>query len=97
MRIISVKTLKDFAATHPNIRQPLKIWIDLVKNADWDSPAKVRSSFNSADFLPDDRVVFDIGGNNFRIICKMKYPFRVMYVRFVGTHAEYDQIDAKTI
>lgn len=97
MRIISVKTLKDFAAKQPGISQPLKIWIDTVEKADWDSPAKIRAYFNTADFLSDDRVVFDIGGNNYRIICKIKYPYRVMYVRFVGTHKEYDRIDAETI
>lgn len=97
MRIIAVKTLKDFATTHPDINQPLKIWIDLVKAADWNTPAKVRSFFNTADFLPDDRVVFNIGGNNFRVVCKMKYSFRIMYIRFIGTHQEYDRIDAVTI
>ncbi|MBF0545122.1 MAG: type II toxin-antitoxin system HigB family toxin [Candidatus Riflebacteria bacterium] len=97
MRIISVKTLKDFAANHPNIKQPLKIWLDFVEKADWDSPAKIKSHFNTADFLPNDRVIFNIGGNNYRIVCAIKYPYRVMYVRFIGTHKEYGQIDAKTI
>lgn len=97
MRIISVKTLKDFSVNHPKIKQPLKIWLDFVENADWDSPAKIKSCFNTVDFLPDDRVVFNIGGNNYRIVCKIKYPYRIIYIRFIGTHKEYDHIDAKTI
>lgn len=97
MRIISVKALKQFAKKHPDLRQALNIWIHLVEKADWKSPAEVRRLFNTADFLADNRVVFDLGGNKYRMICVMKYPYRIVYVRFIGTHKDYDRIDATTI
>lgn len=97
MRIISRRTLREFAAKHPHIRQPLDTWYDLVIRAVWDTPNDVKQLFGSADILPENRVVFNIGGNNYRLVVKIEYRFQTVYIRFIGTYTEYDRIDAKTI
>lgn len=97
MRIIARKTLREFAVRHPRSRQPLDDWYALVSAADWQTSSDVKRLFRSADFLPDNRVVFNIGGNDFRLVVKIEYRFRTVYIRFIGTHADYDRIDATTI
>lgn len=97
MRIISAGTLRQFAEKHPDLKKTMNIWIDLVEKADWKSPAEIRRLFNTADFLADNRVIFDLGGNKYRMVCVVKYPYRIVYVRFIGTHKAYDRIDAATI
>lgn len=97
MRIIARKTLREFGTKHPQARQPLDDWYRLVKRLEWRRPADIKGLFRSADFLPDNRVVFNINGNNYRLIAKIEYELGAVYIRFVGTHAEYDKIDAETI
>lgn len=97
MRILTKKRLRDFWELHPQTEQPLKRWHDYVQKAAWSSPTDVKRDFQSADILPDNRVVFNIGGNNYRLIVKIEYRFQDVYVRFIGTHREYDRIDATTI
>jgi mRNA interferase HigB len=98
MRIFSRSTLMDFWAKHPDARDPLRLWFTIVEKASWGGPADVRSVFGSADFLPNNRIVFDIKGNTYRLIVQVKYdPLYLVYIRFVGTHAEYDRIDASTV
>lgn len=100
MRIIARKSLHEFSVRHPRSRQPLDdwyIWYILATAADWQSPSEVKRIFRSADFLPDNRVVFNIGGNDYRLVVKIEYRFRTVYIRFIGTHADYDRIDATTI
>ena len=97
MRIIARSTLRAFAARHPQARQPLDDWYKFAAHAVWQTPADVRLHFRSADILPDNRVVFNIGGNRYRLVVKIEYQFQTIYIRFVGTHAEYDRIDATTI
>ena len=100
MRIIAKRTLRQFWETHPRGVQaetPLKVWYSTVEAADWMSPADVKSTFGDASILKSSRVVFNIAGNKFRLIAHINYQYRVVYVRFVGTHAEYDAIDAETI
>jgi mRNA interferase HigB len=97
MRIIARKTLKDFWAEHPGAEQPLRAWFEAAQKADWGSPQAVKADYRSASILEDNRVCFNVGGNNYRLIVKINYPYRVVYVRFIGTHAEYDRIDARTI
>jgi mRNA interferase HigB len=82
---------------HPQVEQPLKRWHDYVRKAAWSSPADVKRDYQTADILPDNRVVFNISSNNYRLIVKIEYRFQDVYVRFIGTHAEYDRIDATTI
>ena len=97
MRIISRAPLRDFSDRHPHARQPLEAWYGRVRHATWKSPADVKSDYSTADILPDQRIVFNIGGNNYRLVVRINYQRQAVYVRFIGTHAEYDRIDATTI
>ena len=97
MRIIARSILCDFAAKHPQSRQPLDDWYKLAVRAEWNTPAAVKVHFRSADILPDNQVVFNIGGNGYRLVVKIEYGFKTIFVRFIGTDAEYDRIDATNI
>lgn len=98
MRIIARRTLKAFWSVHNQAEAPLTAWYVAVSRADWRSPADVKAMFGtSVDFLGDNRVVFDIAGNKYRLVVHVAYPFRTVLVKFVGTHAEYDRIDAETV
>src|SRR5688500_8326447 len=100
MRIIAKRTLRQFWENHPRgeaARVPLLVWHSTVEDADWAKPADVKATFGDASILKDSRVVFNIGGNRYRVVVRINYPYRVVYIRFVGTHAEYDKIDAETI
>lgn len=97
MRIIARSRLKEFWEKHSDAEQPLKSWFDLVKNECWQKPNDVKLSFNSADILPNNRVIFNIKGNKYRLIINVKYEMKIVYIRFIGTHAEYDKIDAINI
>jgi len=97
MRIISHKTLREFTEKHSQSRQPLDDWYKLALRIEWRTPADIKRIFPSADILPDNRVIFNISGNHYRLVVKIEYKFQIIYIRFVGTHAEYDQINAKTI
>lgn len=97
MRIISRRTLREFAAKHPQPRQPLDDWYNLVWHAAWHTPAKIKQVLRNADFLADNRIVFNIGGNDYRLIVKVEYKFQTVYIRFIETHAEYDRINATII
>lgn len=97
MNVISRRRLQEFWTRHPQAEGPLKAWRALVSAAQWTGPQDVRTMFSSADFLADNRVVFDIGGNKFRVIVRVSYPFKNLMVRFVGAHAEYDRVDAETV
>ena len=99
MRIISINTLKAFweQAAYRDAEQPLRTWIKVARAADWSDPPMVKKTFNSADILKDGRVVFDIGGNKYRLVAWINYVYRTVYVRFIGTHRQYDDIDANKV
>jgi mRNA interferase HigB len=97
MRVISRKILRQFWEKHPDARQSLQAWYADVKHAKWKRPADIRSVYRTASFISNRRVVFNIKGNNYRIIVLIEYSFGIVYIRFVGTHQEYDRIDAETI
>ena len=97
MRVIKVRTLKDFWETHPTAEQPLRSWIALAKSANWNSPGDVKSMFRTVDFVGGNRAVFNIGGNNFRLVVHCRFEIHCLFIRFVGTHADYDRIDTRTI
>lgn len=97
MRIISRKTLREFWDQHPDARQPLQAWYDDVKHAEWHSSADIKNVYRNASFLANNRVVFNIKGNNYRLIVAVQYAHGILYIRFVGTHRDYDKIDATTI
>jgi mRNA interferase HigB len=100
MRVIALSTLRAFwegKSARVDAREPTLAWYRHVLKADWRSPADVKREFSSASILRDGRAVFNIAGNKYRLVVWINYPYRVVYVRFIGTHAEYDRIDAQTI
>lgn len=82
---------------HPQAKGPLEAWHQEVARAEWAHPSAIKAQYSSASDLPDNRVVFNIGGNKYRLVVKINYPFRIVYVRFVGSHREYDQIDITSV
>lgn len=97
MRIISRKTLKEFWDQHPDARQPLQAWYDDARHAEWRSPADIKTIYRNASFLANNRVVFNIKGNDYRLVVAVQYAYGILYIRFVGTHGAYDRIDAATV
>ena len=98
MRIFNRATLQEFWLKYPDAEQALRAWFHEVEKASWQSPGEIRAHFGSADFVANNRVVFDIRGNKYRLVVAIKYgPLYCVYVRFLGTHAQYDQIDAATV
>ena len=97
MRIIAVSTLKGFWERVPDAEQPVRTWVAAVKAAHWPDPPSIKSTFNSADILKDGRVVFDIGGNKYRLVAWINYAYATVYVRFIGTHKDYDHINANEV
>lgn len=97
MQIIARRTLYEFWTIHPKVEGPLRAWFALVSGSDWTGPADVRAMFNSADFVTDNRVIFNIAGNNYRLIIHVAYPFKRVLIKFIGTHAEYDKVTAETV
>lgn len=99
MRIISRKALRDFwqRLGHGDAEQPLKAWFREASHADWATPADVKAAFTNASIVGNSRVVFNIAGNKYRLVVRVNYAYRILYVRFVGTHRQYDQIDVTTV
>jgi mRNA interferase HigB len=99
MRIISRKTLRLFweQSSYADSEQPLRAWFREASRADWKSPAEVKAAYRSASIVGDNRVVFNIAGNKYRLVVRINYAYRVVYIRFVGTHAQYDRIDANEV
>lgn len=97
MRVISRKILREFWGKHPDARQPLQAWYADVNHANWTGPADIKNVYQNASFLFNNRVVFNIKCNHYRIVIVAQYRFGQVYIRFVGTHKEYDRIDAETI
>lgn len=98
MQIISKSTLKVFWEKHPQAETPLSDWFEIAARQIWESPADLKRSFGAnIDFLADNRVVFDIAGNKYRLIVRVLYRHKAVQIKFVGTHAEYDRINAETI
>lgn len=98
MQIIAKRTLKEFWEKHPQAETPLKVWYSIVDSAEWSGPADVKAQFGAnVDFVSDNRIIFDISGNKYRLITHVAYPFKRVLIKFVGTHAEYDKIDAETV
>lgn len=97
MRIIAKKTLREFWERQHDAEESLLAWYREVESEDWDTPAKVKAKYRSASIVGGNRVVFNIKGNDYRLVVKINYPYRVVYVRFVGTHAEYDEINVEEV
>lgn len=97
MRIFTEKPLKEFAERHPDARVALQDWAKKVKESKWQSFADIKSTFNSVDCIGNQRYVFNIRGNNYRLVVVVQFKPQFVYIRFVGTHTEYDRIDCLTI
>lgn len=98
MRVIAQRTLREHwqRPGRADSEQPLKSWYTVAESADWSEPAAVKEQYRNASFV-GDRVIFNIAGNKYRLVVWINYRFRTVYIRFVGTHAEYDTIDVETI
>ena len=97
MRIISRRRLVEFWESQPDAEQPLRAWYIEAKKADWNTPAEIKAIYRSVSILANNRVVFNIKGNTYRLVVIVEYFQGKMFIRFVGTHAEYDRIDATSI
>ncbi len=97
MRVIAISTLREFWRKHASAEVPLLNWYAEASRATWKSPAEVKETHRNASFVAGDRVVFNIKGNDYRLIVAMRYRQQIMYVRFIGTHRDYDKIDASTV
>ena len=97
MRVIARKSLREFWERHTDVRQPLQAWYADVKHAVWKKPSDIKEVYRNASFIANDRVVFNIKGNKYRRVIVIKYEHSIVYIRFVGTHREYDKIDVAII
>lgn len=97
MKVIALKTLKEFWENHTDAKGALQTWYRTVKKEKWTCFNDIKKRFGTADVIPGNRAVFNIKGTTYRIIVKIHYNTQIVYIRFVGTHAEYDKIDAEKI
>jgi mRNA interferase HigB len=97
MRIIARPKLRAFAEKHPDAKAPLDAWWSEAKTAQWSSPSEIKAMYRSASILKRGRVVFNIGGNKYRLVVWFNYEKGIGFIRFMGTHKEYDKIDAETV
>ncbi|MFC2156521.1 type II toxin-antitoxin system HigB family toxin [Acidobacteriota bacterium] len=97
MRIISLNKLKSFWNTHKETEEPLKAWYYEVKKADWVKSLDIKEKYGSASILKNNRVVFNIKGNKYRLVVKIQYEMKIVYIKFIGTHQEYDRINVEEI
>ena len=95
--MIAVAALRDFWQQHPDAEQPLKAWFEEASKASWTQPSDIKAQYRSASILKNRRVVFNIKGNEYRLIVAIAYRLQIVYVKFIGTHQQYDTIDAHTI
>ena len=97
MRVYSKGTLRDYWESHPSAYRSLKAWYDDAVEANWKTPSDIKAVYGNASIIANNRVVFNIKGNDYRLVVRIHYNTQEVFVRFVGTHSEYDKIDATTI
>jgi mRNA interferase HigB len=98
MQVIARRTLREFWARYPHAEGPIRAWVASAAKARWTNPAEIKRQFGgTVDFVGDDRVIFDLGGNKYRLVVHVSFAFGRLPVKFIGTHAEYDRIDPETI
>jgi mRNA interferase HigB len=97
VQIIAKRTLRLFWEKHPQAETPLRLWYAQVSRASWTGPADTKAMFRSVDFVADNRVIFNIGGNKYRLVAHVSYTYQRVLIKFVGTHAAYDDIDPETV
>lgn len=97
MNIVAVKFLRAFWEKYPDAEQPFKSWVDETRTARWTQPAQIKEQYRHASILKNRRVVFNIKGNAYRLVVSVAYNYQAVYVKFIGTHKEYDAINAETV
>ena len=97
MRVIAKKTIKNFWINYSDCEQQLKTWYQEATDSNWKSPADIKRLYPTASIFADNRVVFNIKGNTYRIVVRINYDYSIIWIRFIGTHAQYDKIDATQI
>jgi mRNA interferase HigB len=97
MRVIAKRMLREFWEVHQDCEQQLKSWFSEAEKAEWKSPEEIRKDFPSASILKSNRVIFNIKGNSYRLIVQINYGSGIVWVRFIGTHEEYDNVNAETV
>ena len=97
MHIVAVRFLRSFWEKHPDAEQALKSWLDEARKARWSQPAEIKERYRSASILKNRRVVFNIKGNDYRLVVSVAYRYQAVYVKFIRTHTEYDAIDADAV
>jgi mRNA interferase HigB len=97
MNVISLKKLREFYDIHPDSKAYLTSWFKTVRKADWKDYNDVKEDFRSADFIADNRVIFNIKGNHYRLITRISFTHKRVMIKWLGTHTEYDRINARTI
>lgn len=96
-RIVAKRTIREFFAKHRDSKEYLETWYETVKSANWRKPADIKEFYATVSILKNSRVVFNIKGNDYRLVAKINYQKQWLFIRFIGTHEEYDNIDANTI
>jgi mRNA interferase HigB len=97
MRVIAVKTLKEFWESVPSAEQALLAWYEEAEAAQWSSPNELKQQYRNASILTDKRVIFNIHGNSYRLIVDIEYRLKIVFIVWFGTHKQYDKIDAKKV
>ena len=97
MRVVAKKILREFWEKHEDCEQQLKAWFREAEKAEWENPNQLKVEYPSASILNENRVVFNIKGNKYRLIVKISFDYQMVWIRFIGTHSEYDKINANTI
>jgi len=98
VQVIARRTLKEFWARYPRAEGPIRAWFTIAAQAQWANPVEIKRQFGGAvDFVGDNRAIFDLGGNKYRLVVHISFEFGRVLVKFVGTHAEYDRIDPETV
>jgi len=97
LRVIAKKILREFWQRHTDCEQQLKAWFQEASNAEWKPPRDIKKEYPTASFLADNRIVFNIKGNHYRLVIRINYDYQMIWIRFIGTHGEYDKINATNI
>ncbi len=97
MRVIAKRTLRAFWGRHADAEQPLRAWYDEARKAHWLEPRDIKAMYRNASFVANNRVIFNIGGNKYCLVTAVDYQRQALFVKFIGTHAEYDKIDVETV
>ena len=97
MQLLAKRTLRQFWEKHPQAETPLRVWYSQVSQAAWTAPVDIKAMFGSVDFVADNRAIFDIGGNKYRLVVHVSYAYQRVLIKFIGTHAEYDDIKPEVV